>query len=228
MLRSKRPLHPLLPSLLAATAAVTAIGATGCGTRGSGTPATEVREVEAFERIDVSGAVELIVHVAPDGPQKLEITADDNLVPLLETRVQGHELEVGFGPNMMIRPKVGVRVEAWVPSLTAIDASGATDVEVEGLHGAEFSLDVSGASDTILRGSVDRLDVDISGAGELEAKELVTKIVRLELSGAGEATVWASESLDVDISGAGEVTYFGEPANIIQDISGSGELKSGG
>jgi hypothetical protein len=221
--RTHRVLLPLL------SLAFVAISAPGCAmpARGSGTPATETREVEAFEHIDLSGAFEVVVHVDPSGERKLTLTADDNLLDQVVTRVRGVELEISLVDFATVMPKTPMRVEIWTPSLTAIDASGATEIAVDGLYGPRFVLEASGASEAILRGAVDRLEVDISGAGELDARALAAKQVEIDLSGAGEAVVSASESLDVDISGAGEVTYYGTP-KISQDISGAGELKAGG
>jgi hypothetical protein len=200
----------------------------GCALRGSGTPTTEIRELDGFEKIDLGGMFDLVVHVDPTAAQKVEVTADDNIIDKVETSVSGGELDVAIEDVSFIRPKTDIKIEVWVPALVAIDASGASDIDVQGLHGESFSLELSGASDSTLHGNVDRFDVEISGAGELDAKNLKAKTVTLELSGAGEAEVWASESLDVELSGAGDVTYYGDPANVSQDISGAGSLKKGG
>lgn len=213
-------------SLFALPLALTLVS--GCGLRGSGTPATELREVESFDKIDLGGAFNLIVHVDPGNPQKLEITADDNILPKIEATVSGGELDVGFGSVSFVRPKLPIEVEVWVPTLSKVDISGAAEVQIDGLHGERFVLELSGASDSSLSGAVDRLEVDISGAGELDARQLHAKVVELELSGAGEAEVFASERLDVDISGAGEVGYWGSPATVNQDISGAGSLEKRG
>ncbi|HVH99152.1 MAG TPA: head GIN domain-containing protein [Enhygromyxa sp.] len=200
----------------------------GCGLRGSGTPATETRELDSFSKIDLGGAFDLVVHVDPGATQKVEVTADDNIIEKIETSVSGGELDVEMKDVSLLRPKTDIVVEVWVPSLAAIDASGASDIDVQGLHGDSFTLELSGASDSTVQGAVERFDIRISGAGELDAKGLHAKSVTLKLSGAGEAVVAASESLDVDISGAGDVTYFGDPTNVIQEISGAGSLKKGG
>jgi hypothetical protein len=225
MLRPIRPRHSLLLTLALALPLL-AISAPGCATRGSGTSATETREVEAFERIDLSGAFTVVIHVDPSAPRKLTLTADDNLLELIRTRVDGAELEIGMAPSTKIVTKTQIRVEIWTPSLTGIEASGATKLEVAGLHGERFVLDASGASDATLGGAVDRLEVDMSGAGKLDARALAAKQVEIDLSGAGGAMVSASETLDVDISGAGKVTYYGSPT-ISQDISGAGKLEAG-
>lgn len=46
--------------------------------------------------------------------------------------------------------------------------------------------------------------------------------MRLVMSGAGKADVYASEKLDVDLSGAGSVHYSGNPASVTKHISGVG------
>jgi hypothetical protein len=198
----------------------------GCSLRGSGTAMTESRDVEAFETIEIGGAFELLVHVDPTAAQRVEISGDDNIVPVVTTTVSGGELDIQIGHGM-VRPKLELRVEVWVPSLTALEASGASDITVEGLHGESFELDLSGASETSLRGAVDRFEVDISGASDLDARELHAKVVELELSGAGDAEVWASDRLDADISGAGNVRYFGETKEVHEDVAGAGSITPG-
>jgi hypothetical protein len=199
----------------------------GCGLRGSGTPATEPRELDSFQEIELGGAFELVVHVDPGATQKVEITADDNIVEKIETTVSNGELDVGLDDVSLVRPKTPMRVEVWVPALVAINASGASEIDVEGLHGESFTLELSGASDSTLQGAVERFEVNISGAGELDAKRLKAGDVTLKLSGAGEAAIAVADSLDVKISGAGEVTYFGEPSSVFQEISGAGSLEKG-
>jgi hypothetical protein len=198
----------------------------GCSLRGSGTAMTQSRDVEAFESIEIGGAFELIVHVDPSATQRVEVSGDDNIVPEVTTTVSAGELDIQI-ENGIVRPKLDLRVEVWVPSLTELEASGASDITVEGLHGERFELDLSGASETTLRGIVDRFEVDSSGASDLDARELHAKIVALELSGAGNAEVWASDRLDADVSGAGNVRYFGDTKEVHEDVSGAGSITPG-
>jgi hypothetical protein len=213
----------LRPSILAASIAC---AMAGCSLRGSGTPLSENRDVEAFDSIEIGGAFELIVHVDPSAKQRIEVSGDDNIVPEITTKVSGGELEIDI-EHGMVRPKLAMKVEVWVPSLTGLEAGGASDITVEGLHGESFDLDLSGASDSRFSGSVDRFEVDLSGAGDLDAQKLHAKTVDIELSGAGEADVWASDRLDAEISGAGSVRYFGDPKDVHQDVSGAGSITPG-
>ena len=197
-----------------------------CTLRGSGTQMTEPRDLEAFDAIELGGAFNLIVHVSPDFTQKVEVSSDDNVVPKILTTVSGGELDLSID-HWMVRPKHAMTVEVWVPSLTKIDASGASDIEVEGLHGEHFELEVSGASKASLSGVVERFEVDSSGASKLDARSLEAKTVELDLSGAGDAMVWASDMLDAEVSGAGKVHYWGEPTQVNKDVSGSGSVEPG-
>jgi hypothetical protein len=215
-----------LPPFSTAIAAVLAVGLAGCSLRGSGTPLTDSRDVAVFDAIEVGGAFELIVHVDPTATQRVEVSGDDNIVPEITTTVSGGELEIGIGQGM-VRPKLDMKVEVWVPSLTGLEAGGASDITVEGLHGETFDLDLSGASDSTFSGSVDRFEIDLSGASDLDARELRAKVVDIELSGAGEADVWASDRLDAEVSGAGNVRYFGSTKEVHQDVSGAGSIAPG-
>lgn len=225
--RSIRPVSTTLAAVLLGLSLPVGLSLMGCSLRGSGTAMTEPRELEAFESIEIGGAFQLIVHVDPSVAQRVEVSGDDNIVPEVTTKVSGGELDVQMGREGMIRPKLDLKVEIWVPSLTGLEASGASDITVEGLHGERFELDLSGASATKLQGAVDLLEVDSSGASDLDARELHAKVVELELSGAGDARVWASELLDADVSGAGDVHYFGDTKEVKQDVSGAGSITPG-
>jgi hypothetical protein len=64
----------------------------------------------------------------------------------------------------------------------------------------------------------------LSGAGDFDAYDLISRNAEIDLSGAGSARVYATEDLDVSISGAGSVRYRGEPS-VHKSISGLGSLK---
>ncbi len=211
---------PTTPRLPLVVLSLTAALLSACGTRGSGELLTDTRELDPFHQIEMGGALDLIVHVGAE--QKVVVSGDDNIVSKIETRVSGGKLHIDH--DGLLRPDLPLQVEVWVPTLAAVEASGATDIDVENLAGERFELELSGAGDVELRGKLDVLEVEISGAGDLDARSLEAKQVTIDLSGAGEAKVWATAKLDVDISGAGEVEYWGNPSEVEQDITGAGSL----
>ena len=82
------------------------------------------------------------VHVDPDAPQKVEVRGDDNIIAKVTTTVEDGELEVGVDGNM-IRPELPLTVEIWTPKLSGLDASGANDIDVDGVRGESFDLELS-------------------------------------------------------------------------------------
>ena len=79
----------LLLAVLAATAAPCVYAATG-----SGHPASEARAVSDFQAISAAGPIKLVVRQT--AREALQLRADDNLLPLIETTVEaGTALELG-------------------------------------------------------------------------------------------------------------------------------------
>jgi hypothetical protein len=144
----------------------------GCTLAGSGTPMTESRDVEAFDSIALGGFFELVVHVDPSAVQRVEISGDDNIVPEVITNVSSGELEIHidgrtwFGVLELAKPKLGPKVEVWVPSLTGLQRMR-SDIEVEGLHGERFTLHVSEAGSVRYFGDTKEVKQDVSGAGSI-------------------------------------------------------------
>ena len=84
-------------------------------------------------------------------------------------------------------------------------------------------MEMSGASETTLRGKAENFDIELSGASDLQAEKLKTKHTSVDISGAGNAKVFAKKTLKVEVSGAGSVKYKGNP-KITKDISGAGSV----
>lgn len=76
-----------------------------------------------------------------------------------------------------------------------------------------------------MSGEVDTQQLNISGVGSYDAKELVSKDCEIRISGAGKAVVNATQTLDIEMSGVGKVDYVGNPS-VTQNISGAGSIKS--
>lgn len=214
-----RPLALLLSATLALPALLT-----GCGLKGSGVEATEKRELATFNAISIDGGFILIAHVDPATTQRVEVRGDDNIVPEVVTTVTDGTLELTID-QWLVRPKINTTIEVWVPSLSKVSVSGAVDLTADGLHGERFELAISGASSSKLSGKVDHFEVTSSGANTLHASELQAKVVKINVSGAGDSEVWASEQLDATVSGAGNVRYHGQPKDVQDDVSGAGSVE---
>ena len=207
------------------SALVFLIGAVGCwerieGVKGSGTAKTEVRPVGAFQAVEVSGAVD--AEIAIGAEPRVEVSGDDNIVSLIDTKVSGDRLEIGNHGNF--RPVVPLVVRVTAPKLTAVTASGATTVTLRGMRDDAMSITAHGAATLHGDGAVKQLTVESAGAGTLDLDRLTAERATVRASGAGTVSVNATQALDVRVSGAGTVNYRGNP-ELKQEVSGAGTLR---
>jgi hypothetical protein len=189
-------------------------------TKGSGAMKLEKRNVPAFTAVDISGAYD--VEIVVQQGQSLEVEGDDNLLPLIKTEVKNGVLSINNEDSFSTSHKLRVRIS--VPSLNGINTSGASDIVATNVKSNDFKIDASGAGKLQISGETKTLDVDMSGAGELDAKDFRAEKVSIDSSGAALADVYASEELNADVSGAGNVSYYGNPKIINEDRSGAGTI----
>jgi hypothetical protein len=195
---------------------------TACSiTRGSGRLATEPRQVSGFTKIELSGTGE--VTVQKTGTESLTISAEDNILPRLTSKVSDGTLDLGTKANAKISPTKPITYSVTVKDLTGLAVSGSGTIHVTNLTTAALSIDISGSGTITANGTVDDQDLEISGSGRYQAEQLASKTVKAQISGSGTASVLATDRLDVEISGSGTLTYSGNP-QVQQEISGSGRL----
>ena len=188
--------------------------------RGSGVEKAEQRTVGNFKGIEVSGACD--VQVTCGKTTSVEISGDDNIVPLIKTEVKNGVLNIWHEGS--INPKTKLTVTVTTPDLQSVSSSGACDIVVNNLSNEAFTVDVSGAGSVEARGTTGKLTINISGATDVITKDLKAKKVEIDVSGASNAEVFASEELRADVSGVGNITYHGNPSVVDQNVSGVGSI----
>ncbi|MDP2238334.1 MAG: head GIN domain-containing protein [Bacteroidales bacterium] len=208
--------------------------------RGSGNKQVEERNVRSFVAIDVSGGFEVILKQG--SAEALTIEADDNLMKLIVTEVRGGELKIYTEGN--VSPKTKMKAYVTFVKLDEIDlsgavklraenkltfnrlsieGSGASDIELD-LSADRIEADLSGASKINLSGSSPKVELECSGASKIYASGLEATSIRLDLSGASYAEVFATESLIVDASGASTIRYKGNPERLVTNTSGASKV----
>jgi hypothetical protein len=210
--------------------------------RGSGNPVSEDRAVGPVDEVIVSGAGNLTI-ASGDLPA-LTVTADDNLLPLIETETSGRQLHITTRSGYRLRPTAPLTYTLTVPSLAKLTVSGAVAVKVERLAGEslavrlsgvadasfldigyrDLSLTLSGSGHASLSGAATKTTVRVSGSGDVDASGLRSLTGEAQVSGSGKVRVWATQSLNARVSGSGEVRYRGEP-RLEKKVSGSGKVK---
>jgi hypothetical protein len=209
---------------------------------GSGNAATEDRQVGDVTAVVLSGVGDLTV-VQGEVPG-LSVTADDNILPLIETETSGRKLTISTKSHYNLRPKTKITYTLTVPKLEKVTVSGAGNVKAEKLTADNLTFTLSGAGNMTLRevtcktltvtlsgagnatvsGTAEKVTATISGAGDIDAAALKAASVEVKVSGAGDATVWATDELKARVSGAGSIKYKGTP-KVEQKVSGAGSIK---
>jgi hypothetical protein len=75
-----------------------------------------------------------------------------------------------------------------------------------------------------LGGVSESLDVNVSGAGHVDAGNMKSKNVIFRVDGVGTGRVYATQTLDAKIYGMGKIRYRGNP-ELTEDIEGLGSIR---
>jgi len=191
------------------------------GIKGSGDLETRELDLPPFERIVLRCGLDIDVQVG--GKQSASVTLDDNLLDEFEAVVKGRTLRLDW--RRECRPSRDCRLELTVPSLAEVVIDGAGDVDVDGISGDQFAVEINGAGDMELAGAVDRFELEINGAGDVDADRLIAREVSVRVNGAGDAEVHATERLEAEVSGVGDVSYAGDPEDRDVQVSGVGSVR---
>jgi hypothetical protein len=202
------------------SAAVVA-GIIATSTKGSGNLKTEKRALTNFAGVEAGGAIEVSISASAD--YSVEVTADDNLIHDVETKVKDGVLKIKMDDddhymNATVRVKIGM------PKIESLEIHGASDANVSDVKTDKLNIDVSGASKVTIAGTATNAKSEVSGASHLSAASLNVEDLNVECSGASRATVHANNSLDIEASGASNVTYTGTPKSLTKHTSGASDI----
>jgi len=219
---------------------------TGCsyafkGIKGNGNVVKQERKVTGFSGLEVGGAFR--VFLTQGDEEKLIIEADENLLPVIETKVKGGTLIISTNENIKDFKTLNIYLTfkdmkdmeiSGACHLTGenkfrfddleLDCSGASEVDMK-FSANLINMDISGASNVNMYGSVDKAEMDVSGASKLNAFDLEVIACDVEVSGAANVKILVSKDLSVEVSGAAKMRYKGNPKLLSHEVSGAGSLK---
>ncbi len=240
-MKTKNKINPLVLAILLIIIQLPIASCTLTALKGNGNIIKQERTVDSFNSIEVSGAFSIIL--SQGTPQSVRVEADENLMAAIKTEVKGTTLKIYT--NKSIQNCHSMKVYIVAKEMKEIETSGAVDLETSGkLTGSDLKLDFSGASDSKLEigvaklivdcsggskikltGSATDVNMDISGAADIYAFDMSSEKYDLDVSGAGNVQINVTKELKADVSGAASVRYKGNPANLIEDVSGAGSVK---
>ncbi len=194
---------------------------------GSGVFVTEARALEGFTKISASGSFK--VHLKKGPLSALELSGDDNIVPLIRTEVVNGVLTIDFdliGSERRTEPYLAMTV----PKLDSIKALSSVHAWVEGLEGDSVTLEARdtahlqlsnvNAKSAVVLASEHAI---IDGAG-MNAKNLTLKahgasIANFRYLPASEVTVSATDRACVTATAEQMVSGDAHGASVVE-VSG--------
>jgi len=167
--------------------------------KGSGNVIQETRTLKSFDAIDIGGAFE--IELIKSNEEKIIIETDDNIMPYIETKISGGELEVDNTRD--INNPTELKLTIYYKSLKEIDLSGAATLfSSDVLESPSLEMDCSGASEVTLKLKIGTLEGDYSGASKLELEGSIDS-AELDLSGASVLRAYGLEIKDLDLEASG-------------------------
>jgi putative autotransporter adhesin-like protein len=190
--------------------------------KGSGVSKTEKRSLGAFTSIDVScaGSIQVRAHEPPG----LEISGDDNIVPLITTEVKSDTLYIRSAQQYAPRDKLQITISA--PDLKKFLFNGAGEASLANIKNDQIEIEMSGAGSLSASGETKGVDISLTGAGSVDAKDLHAVTAKVNSTGVGSIDVYATAQLDVTASGIGEVNYYGNPKTVNRNGTGIGGINA--
>jgi hypothetical protein len=187
---------------------------------GSGTITSETRALPEFREARLAGSAQ--VEYRHGQSSECTITADDNLLELIDTEVRDGILRIEF--QQQVQPTQRIQIVITSPERQGFAIAGSADLTAEGLDADRFRLSIAGSGKAQLSGQVEDLRVDISGSGSVQSPQLICDQVTIKIAGSGKADVHAQQQLSLTIAGSGRVTYSGD-AEVSQNVVGSGKVE---
>jgi len=207
---------------------------------GNGISKTEVRNAEGFNEVVSAG--DFHVTVVPGSSYSVEVTAESNLLPYIETDVNGNTLKIRTRGIHSLRQNNPIEISVTTPVLKGLSISGSGYIKTGSFLSDNFNIAVSGSGDIeteldadvikanvsgsgiiFLSGITNRTSFVISGSGKIKSYNLEQQNCQTTISGSGDVYVNASQTIDANISGSGRVYYINHPV-VHTSISGSGSV----
>ena len=188
--------------------------------KGSGNVRTEKRDATGFSAVDVSGVFQ--VEIVTGNDYSVEVQADDNILPLIETKVDGDTLRIEMGDKVSTRSDMIVRITA--PNIGRVETTGAAKLTASGISNDSFSINTTGASKVKLSGQTSKLDIEVTGASTVDAEQLSAAVADIQATGASKINVNVSNELHSEASGASKIVYSGDPKTVDNHQSGASSI----
>ena len=210
---------------------------------GEGDIVTEERTATGYTMISL--AMDATVSYTQDSVYSLVLNAQQNILDVIETHVEGDRLIIEYEDHVKIGKHDPIVIEVRAPDVRMLDISGTGQINMFGLWNVNSAgLNISGSGNINLAavnarsissnisgsGNIDvawgvasYCDLNISGSGNIDMLYVETDTAYANISGSGNIMITVFDYLDATISGSGNIQYRGNP-DVDLHVSGSGTV----
>lgn len=210
--------------------------------KGNGHVISQDRGLAGFTGVESDGSYD--IHVG-SGNHSVKIEGEDNILPYIETYIDGGILKIRTKNGYWLQPDREVRIYVTAPSFSKVHSNGSGNIIGQNkltssgkmdlsIHGSadmnlevdapEVEASISGSGNINIKGQTKTFRSEVVGSGDIRAMDLLSEETNVKIMGSGDADVYSSVKLDVDVAGSGDVRYKGG-AQVNSHIAGSGEVK---
>lgn len=208
-----------------------------------------------FSKIEVIGSTEVEYSQSADNKCKVSVTGPDNIILLLDIRIENETLKVSYKDksNINLNGKI-LTIYASSPSISDARLTGSGDIifstnvlcknlwlqltgsgyiKTKNIKCDNLNVNLSGSGDIKLEYQTfaNNTSLKLSGSGDIGVRELATKTVHAALEGSGNLEVSQVLANDVytSLSGSGDIRIKNIKATGLDaSLSGSGDIKLNG
>jgi hypothetical protein len=208
--------------------------------RGSGTVQREMRSVKPFSALRLGGS--MAAELRHGEQPQVELEADDNLLPLIELRLDDTTLVVSEKESMKptrrrivvttpsldslhLGGSAALRCEGWSAARLTLKCGGSASVKLQGLKLQTLFAELGGSSQVSAEGEVDELTAVLGGSAGLRAGRLQARRAALQAGGSSQSTLWVQQRLQAALSGSSGLRYHGQPPVLDTTKSGAATVK---
>jgi len=211
---------------------------------GNGKVTIDTRTTGEYDAINIAGSFDVDLVAGKEG--KITLKGEENILQVIIVEVEDNTLKIYAKKNTNIRSSFGKKVQITIPfdKISQLTLAGSGDIKTKdvikndkflaklsgsgnfnlAIESNTLELNLSGSGNVQLKGVADNFTTKLSGSGDIDAGNLKSKNVDVNVSGSGNTKVNCNESLTARVSGSGDIKYSGNPEKRDVKVSGSGNI----
>jgi hypothetical protein len=231
----------ILTLALCATGCASRLNSLNGGIEGDGNVTTQTRNLANYSAIE--NATIFSLHISSADSFSFKAIADENILALLTTRIEGHKLIIetpGFSFNHVSKADIYITLE----TLDELINKGVGNVDLNHVIGTTLKIDNmgvgnmhcdidcnrlycqnKGVGNMDIQGRVVYFKISNRGVGNVHANEINPDTAYVENSGTGNLKIRCEKVLSIVNHGVGNVRYSGNAMIKELDSQGIGSVK---